>query len=88
MNTQILNKCIEELKKDKPDLSYLRGILETLVDSVPGQAVTVSSFGTTNTPPMELISTTDAQSFKLTDEEKEQYEFMRRYNTGPVAELQ
>ena len=31
MNTNILSKCIEELKKEKPDLSYLRGMLETLV---------------------------------------------------------
>lgn len=30
MNSNILLKCIEELKKDAPDLSYLRGMLETL----------------------------------------------------------
>ena len=32
MNTNILTKCIEQLKSDKPDLSYVRGMLETLVE--------------------------------------------------------
>jgi len=35
MNRKTLQKVIEELKKDKPDLSYVRGILETIVDSLP-----------------------------------------------------
>ncbi len=32
MNTNILTKCINELQKDSPDLSYLRGMLETLLE--------------------------------------------------------
>lgn len=32
MNTNILRKCIEALKADAPDLSYLRGMLETLLE--------------------------------------------------------
>ena len=32
MNPTILNKCIDELKKAEPDLSYIRGMLETLVE--------------------------------------------------------
>lgn len=32
MNTSILNKCITELNKDNVDLSYLRGMLETLLE--------------------------------------------------------
>lgn len=31
-NTRILTKCIEALKGEKPDLSYVRGMLETLVE--------------------------------------------------------
>lgn len=31
MNTAILKKCVEELQKDGPDLSYVRGMLETLL---------------------------------------------------------
>lgn len=41
MNTSILSKAIEELKKDKPDLSYLRGMLETLMEmQTPAQIAT------------------------------------------------
>lgn len=32
MNTKLLQKAIDELKSDKPDLSYLRGMLETLME--------------------------------------------------------
>lgn len=31
MNTTILNKCIEELKKESPNISYILGMLETVV---------------------------------------------------------
>ncbi len=35
MNTPILRKCLEELSKENPRLDYVRGILETLIDSQP-----------------------------------------------------
>ncbi len=41
-NTKILTKCIDALKGDKPDLSYVRGMLETLVEMQPGE-ITYSS---------------------------------------------
>lgn len=31
MNYKILNKVLDELKKDKPDLSYVKGMIETLI---------------------------------------------------------
>ena len=31
MNTNILQKCLQELNKDKPDISYAKGILETFI---------------------------------------------------------
>lgn len=31
MHTGILSKCIEELKAETPDISYIRGALETLL---------------------------------------------------------
>lgn len=49
MNTQLLQKCVDELKKDKPDLSYLRGVLETLI-SLSGAVVTTSPIYNTSTP--------------------------------------
>lgn len=36
MNQKVLKKIVEELNKEKPDLSYLRGLAEALlVDDVP-----------------------------------------------------
>lgn len=32
MNTSVIQKCITELQKESPDLSYLRGMLETLLE--------------------------------------------------------
>lgn len=34
MNTKILQKCIDELKKDKPSIERVLGMLETLVEMV------------------------------------------------------
>ncbi len=35
MNTTILEKVIAELKNEKPDLSYIRGMIETLLEMQP-----------------------------------------------------
>lgn len=32
MNTKILQKCLDELKKESPNVDYIRGMLETLVE--------------------------------------------------------
>ena len=31
MNTQILQKCLDELKKDSPSIPYVQGMLETFI---------------------------------------------------------
>lgn len=35
MITTILQKCLDELSGDKPDLSYIRGMIEVLLASQP-----------------------------------------------------
>jgi hypothetical protein len=35
MNRKIIQKVIDELKQDEPKLDYIRGILETLIESLP-----------------------------------------------------
>ena len=32
MNTSVLKKCVEELKKDQPDIRYILGMLETFIE--------------------------------------------------------
>ena len=86
MNTQILQKCISELQKETPDLSYIRGILETLVESTP-----VPNFDsyTANVyhQPLQKLPGTVSETIELTDEERDQAEFARKYIGGPVAPL-
>lgn len=48
MNYKILNKVLDELNKEAPDISYLRGMIETLLSledkpsTLPGSSGTVS----------------------------------------------
>lgn len=48
MNYKILNKVLDELNKEAPDISYLRGMVETLLSledkplTLPGSSGTVS----------------------------------------------
>lgn len=35
MNIPILQKCVDELAKSEPDLSYVRGMLETIIAMNP-----------------------------------------------------
>lgn len=51
-NTKILTKCIEALKEEKPDLSYVRGMLETLVEMQPDAPIEVKYSGKIETPPV------------------------------------
>ncbi len=37
MNRKILQKVLDELAKEKPDLSYIRGMLETLLEGLPNE---------------------------------------------------
>jgi hypothetical protein len=39
MNTNILQKCINELKNESPKLEYVIGVLETLIDMSPDSPV-------------------------------------------------
>lgn len=39
MNTAILQKCVDELKKEQPDIRYILGILETVIDISDGVIV-------------------------------------------------
>lgn len=50
MNRKILQKVIDALNKPDADLSYIRGILETLIDSLPEEYINTSVFKSVSTP--------------------------------------
>ena len=78
MNTAILLKCIEEIKKDKPNLEYIRGILETIVE-MSGSQVPKSN--------MPTIQSTYVQTTSLSDEEIAEQALVNKYESGPIGNL-
>lgn len=36
MNTNVLSKCVDELKKDTPNIQYVLGMLETIIEMSGG----------------------------------------------------
>lgn len=85
MNTKILQKCLEELKKDTPDLSYLRGTLETLIEVAGGQVLATPGYIPAPTyPPTGLMAGANTKVDEETDEEKE---YARKMAGGPIARL-
>lgn len=81
MNTSILVKCIDELKNDKPNLDYIRGILETFVE------LNVGSFNNSNIIQSTRGAELKPQVVEKTDEQREQEEYTRQYLSGAVAPL-
>lgn len=51
MNTSILKKCLEELSKTTPDISYVRGMLETLLEVSTDGANQIRDIPMGNYPP-------------------------------------
>lgn len=62
MNTNILQKVIDELNKDNPRLDYVKGILETLVEAVPeitstpiNNTTVIPGLRTSETPKVDFV---------------------------------
>lgn len=86
MHTKILEKCLEELRKDTPRKDYVIGMLETLVEMDGGQLVTKPGAVAV---PVEILPIPDFPVVGkvdeiITDEDKE---FARKMTNGPVANL-
>lgn len=78
MNTSILQKCVEELKKDSPKIDYILGMLETVIE-MSGNAVV----STPTMPNTVYIQATGTTPQPLSDEEK----LAQTYGTGPIGGL-
>lgn len=91
MNTQALKKCLLELDKESPNLAYIKGILETVVDMNEPVVHIVSQWQTQPNIPYTLSTTDTGISNpveELSDEEREQEELAQRYSGGAIADLQ
>lgn len=78
MNTNILKKCVEELNAKEPNISYIKGMLETLIElsNIPHGLGGIVTMSTATTP-----------GYAKSDEETEQDQLARKYVGGPVADL-
>jgi hypothetical protein len=56
MNTQILVKCLEELKKETPNIEYIKGMLETLIML---SGATIPTYVTTSTSQIKELVRSD-----------------------------
>ena len=75
MNTSILVKCVEELKKKEPKIDYILGMLETVIE-MSGVAVPSTIAHTVSREVEKEIPT-------LSDEEV----LLSSYAKGPIANL-
>lgn len=91
MNTQALKKCLVELEKESPNLAYIKGILETVVDMNESVVVTTPQWQPLPNPGYSITSTQvtgNNNIEELSDEEREQEDLARRYSGGAIANLQ
>ena len=84
MQTNILKKCLEELNKAEPNISYLKGTLETLIE-MSGNNPTVS-------PPITIIPNeiTNLSQFPNTfcaTKVDEVDEVLKKYETGKIGNM-
>lgn len=82
MNKKVLQKCLAELEKSEPNISYVRGMLETALDmligdgQVPMDIVPVSNFSLAK----EII-------VNLPIVKTEEELFAERYANGPIGKI-
>jgi hypothetical protein len=80
MNTTTLQKCVDELKKESPDIRYILGMLETYIEL---NTQTMSTFATASStvirPPVveEKVDETDPEQIRLA----------KLYESGQVGKI-
>lgn len=86
MNITTLTKCVEELKKETPNISYVLGMLETVIEIHGGQTIVtqIPSSISTITSKNTVVSSGSGLVADLSDEEI----LAQRYAGGPVGNVQ
>lgn len=79
----VIKKCLEALSKESPDLSYVRGMLETFVE-MNGEEVHPAIFVSNNPPKTPSAS---AQVLGKVDEQisPEEDAILKTYANGPIG---
>lgn len=80
MSTTVLQKCVEELKKEKPDIRYVLGILETFIDMTSAPLYYADREGIKPFPVAKVASQVDKV-------DEEQSALARAYTHGPIGNI-
>lgn len=87
MNNNLITKCLTELNKESPNISYIKGILESILE-LSNPSPTTSFPGSLNIPyypPVGIMSNTPG--FNVTNEQEESGPGDYVKGTGPIAQL-
>lgn len=90
MNISTLQKCVEELKKDAPNISYVLGMLETVIEmngaSIPSYPSMPYPYPSSPMPLItpHVISTTTTGVRAQTEEEI----MAEKYSGGTIGTIQ
>lgn len=84
MNINTLSKCVEELKKDTPNISYILGMLETVIEM---NGAPVYPYAVPSSPISAYPVTTAIAGSGLVDTLTDEEIIAQRYAGGRVAEL-
>lgn len=59
MNRKTIQKVIDELSQPTPRLDYVRGVLETILDTLPIESIPVTSHTSTVLPDFSPVEASD-----------------------------
>lgn len=67
MNTAVLTKCLDELKQDKPNIEYIKGMLETFIALAGNSSVITNNINNQNVTEKikELVRTEDVSDEEI-----------------------
>lgn len=82
MQTKVLIRCLEELNKDKADLSYVKGMLETIIAFSDKSNLLAKA-----TPEQEASQVIMKAPEKKEPEEEKFDEILNAYTHGKTGEL-
>lgn len=92
MNTTTLQKCVDELKKDAPNIPYILGMLETFIEMSPSKdGIAGAGISFTPDPRFQINSSvdkrkeTEPKADEMTDEEKRIAQAYERGQTGKIT---
>lgn len=81
MNKKVLQKCLDELSKTTPDISYVRGMLETSLDMLggaePTHILSTAGLNPINAPLEQIIPSIKTEEELLADS----------YARGPIGKI-